>query len=128
MTTQISAEDKGYIVQAREVFMQISLLAIMSVSCFLLLRPFLKIIISGLIIAIGIYPGHRMLTNFLRGRERLAAVLCTLLLLLVVIVPSVLLAETLMGGIRTIARDLQAGRVSIPPPPSSLEKMPVLSS
>src|SRR5690349_4770808 len=89
-----SMEDKGY-ARAREVFIRMSLLAIMGVSCFLLLRPFLNLIVSGIIIAIAIYPGYRMLTKVLRGRDKLAALLCTVLLLLLVVLPPVLLARTL---------------------------------
>lgn len=128
VTTQISVEDRGHVAQAREIFIRMSLLAILSVGCFLLLRPFLDIIIAGIIIAIGIYPGHRMLAKVFRGRETLAAALCTLALLLVVILPSVLLIGTFADGINTVTHDLQAGRVHIPPPPPGLGKLPVIGS
>jgi predicted PurR-regulated permease PerM len=124
----MSVEDKGYISRAVDVFIRMSLLAIMGASCFVLLRPFLNVIIAGVIIAIAIYPGYRVLTKFVRGRQTWAAVLCTLLLLLMVIVPSVLLAGTLAEGIRTIAQQLQAGQIHIPPPPPSLAKLPVIGT
>ena len=122
----LSVEDKTYIARAREVFIRMNLLAIMGLSCFLLLRPFLSLIIAGIITAVAIYPGYQMLTKVLRGRGNLAAVLCTVLLLVVILLPSVLLAGTLADGIRNIAGQLQAGQIHIPPPPPSLDRLPIV--
>lgn len=126
MITEFSVEDKTHIARAREVFIRMSLLAIMGLSCFLLLRPFLSFIIAGILMAIAIYPGYRMLTKVLRGRGNLAAGLCTLLLLVVILLPAVLLAGTLADGIRSIAGQLQAGQLKIPPPPPSLDRLPIV--
>lgn len=125
MSNQFSVEDKTYIAKGREVFIRMSLLAIMIVSCFLLLRPFLELIISGIIIAVAIYPGYRILTKFLRGHKNLAALFCTILLLLLMIVPAVLLGGTVADGVSDIVDQLHAGRLNIPPPPPSLEKVPI---
>ncbi len=124
MSTQFSIADKGYFVRAREVFIRLSLLAAMAISCFVLLGPFLKLIVAGIIVAIGLYPGYQILARALKGRIKLAAVLCTLLLLAVMIVPAALLAGTLADGIRTLVEQVQAGRLNIPPPPESLDKVP----
>jgi predicted PurR-regulated permease PerM len=126
MTIQFLAEDQGYMARGREVFIRLSLLAALGVSCFLLLRPFLNLIISGIIIAIAIHPGYRMVSKTLRGRKVWAAVLCTLLLLLIVILPCVLLASTLTEGIRAVAHQIQAGHIDIPPPPQSLGQIPLI--
>jgi predicted PurR-regulated permease PerM len=119
-------EDEGYYARGREVFIRLSLLALMGVSCVLLLGPFLNLIICGIIISVGIYPAHQMLTRALGGRAKLSAALCSIMLLLVLIVPSVLLGGTLAGGVQTITSQLQAGRLDIPPPPSSLDKLPIV--
>ena len=126
MINQLSTEDMGYFARPREVFIRLALLAAVAASCFVLLRPFLTLIVAGIIIAIGVYPGYRMLTNVLRGRKKLAATLCTLLLLAVVIVPCVLLGGTLVDGIRTITHEVQAGKLTVPPPPPSLDTVPVI--
>ena len=126
MITRFAVDDKEYIARARELFIRLSLLTILVVSCFLLLRPFLTLIVASLIIAIGAYPGYCMLSKMLSGRKNLSAVLCTLLLLLVVIVPALLLAGTLAGGLRTIGNELQAGQLALPPAPAMLEKLPVI--
>jgi predicted PurR-regulated permease PerM len=126
--TQFSVHDKGYIAHSREVFIRMALLTLMFVSCFFLLRPFLNLLLAGAIIAVGVFPGYRIVTRWLRGRKNWAAVFCTVLLLIAVIVPAVLLAGTLVDGIRTLANDLQAGRVNIPPLPRSLDRLPVIGN
>lgn len=126
MITEFSVETKAHIANAREVFIRMSLLLIMGVSCFLLLRPFMDLIIAGIIIAVGVYPGYQMLTKVLRGRGKLAAVLCTALLLVVIILPTLLLAGTLADGVRDLADQLKAGQLKIPPAPSSLDKLPLV--
>ncbi len=100
----------------------------MGVSCFLLLRPFLDLIAAGVIIAVGIYPSYRRLTKVLRGRDKLAAALCTIALLCVTLLPMVLLAGTLADGLWNIAGQLRAGELKIPPPPPSLDKVPIVGS
>jgi predicted PurR-regulated permease PerM len=126
MATHFLVEDRGYIYRGRDVFIRLSLLAAMGVSCFLLLSPFLDIIISGILIAIAINPAHRMLSNVLRGHRTLAAVLCTLLLLLIVILPCLLLAGSLTGGIGAFVQQAQAGRIDLPPAPQGLDKLPFI--
>ena len=126
MTTDFSIDDNGYFARTREIFIRLSILTAMAVSCYLLMLPFLKLIVSGIIIAIGVYPGYRMLTKALNGRSKLAATLCTVLLLAVMIVPVVLLAGTLVEGITNLVQQAQTGRLKIPLPPASLDKVPVI--
>src|SRR6476620_9420518 len=108
MNSRVISESlsEDYFARGREVFIRLSLIAIMGVSCVLLLRPFLNLIICGIIISVGIFPGHQMLTKALRGRAKLSAALCSILLLAVLIVPSVLLGGTVADGIQTITRQL----------------------
>jgi predicted PurR-regulated permease PerM len=78
----------------------------------------------GIIVAIAVYPGYRQLQRVLGGRGVLAAVLVSLLLLALLIVPVVLLAGTLIGGIQTLAAHLKEGTPIIPPPPAGVETWP----
>ncbi len=128
MTPQVSPQETEYIAHAREVFIRLGLLTLLGAGCFVLLRPFVQMIVSSIIIAVGVYPGYRILKNTLGGRKKLAATLCTTLMLIVVIVPCVLLAGTLAAGIRSMAQQLESGQINIPPPPLSLHKVPVIGT
>jgi predicted PurR-regulated permease PerM len=124
--SQSSIEEGRFHARGREIFIRLTLLAAMAISCAILLRPFLNLIICGIIIAIGMHPVYLRLTKALNGRNKLAAALCSVLLLLVAIVPALLLADTLMDGIQKVLHQVQAGRLDLPAPPSSLSKFPLI--
>jgi len=60
--------------------------------------------------------------------EALAAVIWTLLLLAVLIVPLVLLAQGLIAGSRPLALQMKNGTFSIPPPPASVGRWPIVGA
>ena len=126
MISQFSVEENRFDARGREIFIRLTLLAAMGISCIVILRPFLNLIICGIIISIGIYPAYLRLTKTLHGRQTLAAILCSALLLLIAILPAALLAGTLADGIKELTRQLETGRLDLPPPPPRLERLPVI--
>jgi predicted PurR-regulated permease PerM len=116
--------DKSYLDRALEVFIHLSLIVLLAATCFLILRPFIAVVAWGLTIAIAGYPAYCKLQKLLGGRGRLAAVLFTVLLLTVLIVPIALLAQTLVGGFQAIAVRLHDGTLRIPPPPATSQPGP----
>jgi predicted PurR-regulated permease PerM len=124
--TEKTVDNKDYVNRAVEASIQIGLVILLAAICFLFLRPFLTLIAWGIIVAIAVYPGYRQLQRVLGGRGVLAAVLISLLLLTVLIVPVVLLAGTLIGGIQTLAAHLKDGTPIIPPPPAGVETWPLV--
>jgi len=119
-------DNKDYVNRAVEVSTHIALIFLLAAACFLMLRPFLPLITWGIIIAIAVYPGYQKLQLALRGRGVLSSVLITVLLLALLVVPVVLLAGTLVGGIQTVAAHFKNGTAIIPPPPASVETWPLI--
>jgi predicted PurR-regulated permease PerM len=70
----------------------------------------------GIVIAIAIFPADRKLRSVLSGRGKLAAVVCTLFLLAVLILPVALLTETVIEGIQSLTARIRNGTLSVPPP------------
>lgn len=128
MTIEQLAHDEGYVRRALEVSVHVGLLILLLVACFLILRPFLTLIAWGTVVAIAVYPGYLKLQSVLGGRGGLAAVLCTVFLLAVLIIPVVLLTRTLVEGVQTLTARLQDGTLAIPPPPSGIEAWPVIGA
>ena len=120
------SHDKAYLDRGFEVFIHLALLALLAAACFLIVRPFVLLIAWGIIIAIAIHPGYRKLQKLLGGRSGLTAVVCTLVLLAILIIPVVLLTESLVGGAGTLANHLTQGTSIIPPPPSNIKNWPVI--
>ncbi|HZR63956.1 MAG TPA: AI-2E family transporter [Terriglobales bacterium] len=113
--------DAEYMQRGLELAIHIGLLILLIGACIVILRPFIHLILWGIIIAIALYPGFKKLQRLFGGRDGLTAVVCTVLMLVVLIVPVVLLTGTVVQGIQTLARHLKEGTLAIPPPPTNIE-------
>jgi predicted PurR-regulated permease PerM len=120
--------DAKYVSRALEVSIRIGLAILLVVACFVIVRPFLPLIVWGAIIAIAVYPRYQKLLLILGGRGVLASALVTVLLLIFLIVPTVLLATTVIDGIQAVAAHLKNGGLIVPPPPASIESWPVIGA
>ena len=126
MISNEPASDKSHLSRALEVFIHLALIVLLAATCFLILRPFIAVIAWGLTIAIAGYPAYCKLQKLLGGRSGLAAVLFTVLLLAVLIVPMALLAQTLISGVQSFAVRLHDGTLRIPSPPPNIETWPII--
>ena len=106
--------------RAVEVAIRIGAIAGLIVWCFIIARPFLIPIVWGAIIAVAIFHGYEKLRAAFGGRRITAAVLITLLMLVLLVVPSVLLGDSLVSGARHLVDSFQSGELHIPPPPDSV--------
>ena len=126
MTFKQDVHNKDYVRRALEVSIHVGLLILLVAACLLILRPFLLLTAWGIIIAVAAYPGYRRLQNVLGGRGGLAAVVFTVFLFAVLIVPVVLLTGSLVEGIQSLAARLKEGTPIIPPPPARIGTWPII--
>jgi len=126
MTTRDDTKRKIQLNDALEISIQIGLAALLVIGCLLILRPFIPLILWGIIIAIASYPAFLKLQRLLKGRGAMAAALWTLLLLAVLIVPVVLLGQQLVEGLRPLVAHLRDGTLVLPPPPASVAHWPII--
>ena len=70
-----------------EMAMHAGFIALLAYWSFVLVSPFLPIIVWSVVLAVALYPIYDWLTSLLRGRQRLAATTVTIAGLLVVIGP-----------------------------------------
>ena len=118
--------DNAYVKRALETSINVGLAFLLVAVCFLILRPFILLIAWGIIIAVAAYPAFQKLRHLLREHGTLAAVICTLILLAVLILPAILLAQNLVQGIQAVTARLKDGTALIPPPPPSVESWPII--
>ncbi len=126
MTYNPPAADKSYLNRALEVSIHIGLIGLLLAACLVILGPFIAVVAWGLIIAIAGYPGYRKLQKLLGDRSGLAAILFTVLLLAVLIVPIALLAQTLIHSFQALAVRVQNGTLTIPPSPPKIATLPIV--
>jgi len=91
-----------------------------------LVRPFLTIALWSGVLAVALYPGFERMARLLGGRRRLAAVLMTILALLVVIGPMTWLALWLVDGVRFLTERFDVSALPIPAPPEAVKRWPLV--
>jgi len=120
------SDDEAYYDRAISIALKISFVAMLILLSYLILKPFLVMVLWGIIIAVGIYPIFRKLSSLLGDRDKLAAILITIFSLAVLIVPSVLLIDSTIESIQRIAAEYEAGTLEIAPPSENIAEWPLV--
>jgi predicted PurR-regulated permease PerM len=126
VTTPQESPKEDTLNRALEIAVRIGLVAVLVAWCFEIVRPFLYLVAWGTIIAVSTYPAYRRLEAGLGERRGVAATLFTLLMLALLIGPTIMLAGTLVEGAQELARALNAGTLSVPPPPEKIGSWPLV--
>ena len=106
----------------------LTLLALLVVGCLLVMRPFLTSLLWAVILSYTTWPLYQRLLRQLGGREFWAALLMTLLVAMVLVLPLAILGATLAQHVASVAevvRELLAQ--GVPPPPAWVDKIPLIS-
>jgi predicted PurR-regulated permease PerM len=118
--------DKLYMARALEAAIRIGLVALLLYWCFKIGEPFIETIVWGIIMAVAIHPGYVRLKSALGGRGRLAATLITLFTLIVLLVPTYMLSDSLINAVQGYSANINEGTLKVPPPPESVRSWPVI--
>jgi len=125
-TSNQPSNDKLFVARALEASIHIGLVGLLIFWCFKIGRPFIEIIVWGIIIAVAIHPIYSRLKSALGGRDRLAATLITILTLIFLLVPTIMLSDSLIDTAREFSAQLDAGTLRVPPPSESVRSWPVI--
>ena len=102
-----SSVDQKFLGNAMASFLQIGALLVLLYWCFTIVAPFVSVVVWGLIISVALYPTQVSLTVRLGGREKLSATILVLIGLAVIFIPALFLAESTIGGLQSVAADLE---------------------
>ncbi len=117
---------ESYLKRSVEVFVRLGLVVALVIWCFQILRPFLAIIIWGMVIAVAVMPQFRWLrgkTGWSHGR---AAVALVLLLLALLIFPAVEFSRAVVGNATGLASRIDNRSLQVPPAPERIRQWPVV--
>src|SRR5262245_56658871 len=109
-----------------ELVIRLSVLALLLYLALTLVQPFLTIMIWSIVLVVALYPLYERTVDWLGGRRRLAAVLLTLVCLLVVIGPATWLILSLLDGIGTLSARLDPASSVLPAQHESLKAWPLI--
>ena len=125
-TSNQTSNNKLYVRRALEVSIHIGLVGLIIFWCFKIGRPFIEMIVWGIIIAVAMHPIYNRLNAALGGRDRLAATLITLFVLIFLLVPTIMLADSLIETAQEYSTQIKDGTLRVPPPSESVRSWPVI--
>jgi predicted PurR-regulated permease PerM len=120
------SDRKEFLARTTEATIRIGLVVMLAAWCFQITRPFIIPVVWGIIIAVAIHPAYGRLRAALGGRGRLAAALLTLAALSVLIVPTVMVAGSLVDSAQWLTASLRDGTLRVPPPPDAVATWPLI--
>lgn len=109
-----------------EFALRLGALALLLYWAFVLVRPFISVIIWSVVIVIALYPAYERLARAMRGRRRLAAALLTILSFVIVVGPAVWFALGLIDSVQALAQTLDPAGLTLPPPPDWVRHWPLI--
>ena len=107
-----------------QLVIRLGLLAFLIYWTFVLVRPFVPILVWSIVLAVALYPVFSLLSKLLGGRPRLAAVILTIVNLGIVIGPATWLGLSAVEGLKDFAGNLSAGNLVVPSSPEGVKDWP----
>ncbi|ELS00518.1 putative permease [Xenococcus sp. PCC 7305] len=109
-----------------DLVIRIFVLGLVAAWCFILVRPFIALVLWASILAIALFPLFLWLKSLLGGRAKLSATLITLIGIAIIIGPVSFIATVLVSNIQTLAENVSAGTLVVPPPPEGVATWPFI--
>ena len=125
-TIEQQFKDDAYYTRAITAALRIGFVMLLIILSWLILKPFVMLVMWSIIIAVGIYPLFKRLASVLGNREKLASTVITLFALAVLIVPSIYLMGSTVEGVKNLAIELEEGSFKVPPPEESVAEWPLI--
>jgi predicted PurR-regulated permease PerM len=95
--------------------------------CYDILKPFILIIIWAIVIAIAFSPVYERVVKIFRGKKVLATIFVALILLTLLVLPSIVITQSLYEEINNFAHYYQTSEHLIPPPPETTNSWPTIT-
>ncbi|MET0049670.1 MAG: AI-2E family transporter [Candidatus Thiodiazotropha sp.] len=119
-TTQQATNDLNHSI------IQLALVAIIAILSYRIFSPFEGMMFWGLILGVALYPLHQMMAARMGHRQGRAATVLVLVGLVIIGLPTGLMATSLISEIIGLRDVIQSGQVNIPPPSPGVADWPVI--
>ena len=124
MNSPVPSSDDGRFGETATIAIRLAILFLLLYFCFLIIAPFIPLVMWGAIMAVAIYPLHTKFAAKLGNRGKLSAALLALLALAVLVTPVVLVSGSVIESVQTWTADIESGSFRVPPPADSVQGWP----
>jgi predicted PurR-regulated permease PerM len=108
-----------------DTLMRVVLIGALAVLCFQVFSPFLHLMVWSIILAVTLFPLHRMLARRIGGRQGLTSVILVLLGICMIVVPTWLLINSFADSIQGFISAVQQNTLQVPPPREGVKNLPI---
>lgn len=121
-----ASQDETHLQRVTESVVRVGLLLLLLAWCFGIVRPFITPVVWGMVLAVAVFPAHRWLTARAGGRPKVAAALLGATGIAIVIIPTVLFANSLIETGRQLSADRELEAIAVPPPQPEVKDWPLV--
>ena len=123
-----SIQNASAVSAAVEISIRLGVLVLVIICCYFILKPFIPLVVWGLILAVALYPVHQAVNARLGDRRKLTAAIITIAALLLIILPGIQMAGSGVDGLKALDDHLKHEELKIPPPPEKVKEWWVIGS
>jgi len=125
--TELTDREHSPLDKRIEQVAQIAAIAVLVIGCLLVLKPFVTALLTAAIVSFATWPIYKWLERKLGGRRWLAALVMTLFLIVIVVLPVALLALTIADSVTPAVDELREFfAAGLPGPPDWLVSIPLI--
>jgi predicted PurR-regulated permease PerM len=121
-----SPNNKSRVSEVVEITIRLGLVLSLLILSFKIIAPFSSLVAWGAILAIMLYPLFLKMVAGMGGNRKRAGTVFILLSVVLIGVPSFMLAKGSVSTAREISTKLEAGQVHVPPPTEKVKEWPVI--
>jgi len=118
------AEKQKVITYSVDVYIMLGLITLFAYFSLKFISPFVAVLAWAAILAIALHPLFEMLRSAVGGRHGLAAAIVAMTGLVILIIPSILIAKSIVATTGDLAHTLRNDTFEIPPPSESIRDWP----
>ncbi len=110
-----------------DTYIKIVILSILLVWSFLIVKPFITIIIWSVLVAVALYPFYLKVIKLFKGKKKgLVTSLFIIVLLAIIISPTVSLTKSVVASSIEFKKSFDSGTIKIPPPGDQVKEWPII--
>ncbi len=106
--------------------LRIGFIALLFIGSYLILKPFLAMVLWGIIIAVALFPMHKKLSKLLGNREKLSATIIVFIGISLLIIPSIFFTNSTIDSFKEISTQMDSGTLQVPPPNADVKDWPLI--
>ena len=122
----VSSPESKALKLSLHVGLHLALVVLLVAWCFVIMRPFLIILLWAIILAVACSGMFEKMVGMVGGKRGWAGTIFAIVGLALLLVPSGVIGESLLASLRSLRAAMEAGTLQAPPPPENIQNLPIV--